>query len=84
MRCRQELSELIRALFVPTDGALHVPNYGLNVVHLNCYLNHSTRPNLRTSDGFNFIARRKISMGEELTVDYRTYGADVRGANRRP
>lgn len=78
-----KLAGLIRALFVPTDGAMHVPNYGLNVVHLNSYLNHSTRPNLRTTDGFNFIARRKILVGEELTVDYRTYGADVRGAGRR-
>jgi len=37
----QQLSALIRALFIPTDGAMHVPNYGLNVVHLNAYLNHS-------------------------------------------
>lgn len=30
----QQLSALIRALFIPTDGAMHVPNYGLNVIHL--------------------------------------------------
>jgi SET domain-containing protein len=71
-----ELSETIRALFIPTDGVLHIPTSGTNVVNIAAYLNHSTTPNLRTSDGFDFIAGRKIFAGEELTVDYRTYGAD--------
>jgi hypothetical protein len=79
----QQLSALIRALFIPTDGAMHVPNYGLNIIHLNAYLNHSENPNLRTRDGFIFIARRKILVGEELTVDYRTYGADEHALKRR-
>jgi len=70
------LSATIRALFIPTNGVLHIPTSGANVVHLAAYLNHSTTPNLRTSDGFDFIAGRRIFAGEELTVDYRTYGAD--------
>ncbi len=32
-------------------------------------LNHSTKPNMRTRDGYNFIALRKIMVGEEPTVD---------------
>src|ERR1700722_845498 len=68
-----KLSELIRELFIPTDGKMHVPNYGTNIIHLNQYLNHSTEPNMRTMDGYNFIALRKISVGEELSVDYRTF-----------
>ena len=71
-----KLSELIRALFIPTHGMMHLPNHGMNVVRLNCYLNHSTKPNMRTRDGYNFITLRKIMTDEELTVDYRTYGAD--------
>ena len=71
------LSGTIKALFVPTGGVMHVPNHGLNVIHLNCYLNHSAQPNMRTSDGYVFRARRKIIAGEELTVDYRTYGAEA-------
>jgi hypothetical protein len=71
-----KLREMISALFVPTDGEMWLPTCGTNVVYLNSYLNHSTSPNLRTRDGFTFIALRKISEGEELTADYRTYGAN--------
>ena len=71
-----KLREMISALFVPTDGEMWLPTCGTNVVYLNSYLNHSTAPNLRTRDGFTFIALRKICEGEELTADYRTYGAD--------
>lgn len=70
------LAGTIRALFVPTDGAMYIPTCGTNLVYLIAYLNHSNAPNLRTRDGFNFFTRRKIPDGEELTVDYRTYGAD--------
>jgi hypothetical protein len=70
------LAATLQALFIPTDGVLHIPTSGTNVVHIAAYLNHSTTPNLRTSEGFDFNAGRKIFAGEELTVDYRTYGAD--------
>jgi hypothetical protein len=71
-----KLSETIRALFIPTGGVMHIPNHGLNVIRLNSYLNHSAKPNMRTRDGYDFVAVRKILVGEELTVDYRTYGAE--------
>jgi hypothetical protein len=32
---------------------------------------------MRTHDGYVFTTLRRILVGEELTVDYRTYGADV-------
>jgi len=70
------LSRLLRALFVPTDGKMHIPTTGTNIVCLAAYVNHSTTPNLHTTDGFNFRARRRIREGEELTADYRTYGAE--------
>jgi SET domain-containing protein len=71
-----KLCGMIRALFVPTEGAMYLPTSGTNLVHLIAYLNHSDTPNLRTADGFNFFARRRIIEGEELTVNYRAYGAD--------
>jgi hypothetical protein len=72
-----KLAGLIRALFVPTDDTLYMPTSGLNVIHLCAYINHATRANLRTRDGARFITNREIRPGEELTVDYRTYGARV-------
>jgi SET domain-containing protein len=71
-----KLSQLIRELFIPTDGKMHVPNFGTNMIRLNCYLNHSAAPNMRTRNGYDFTTLRKILVGEELTVDYRTYGAE--------
>lgn len=70
-----KLSELIRTLFIPTDGTMYVPNYGVNIIRLNSYINHSAKPNMHTRNGYDFIAVRKILVGKELTVDYRTYGA---------
>ena len=72
---RSVTSEMICALFVPTDGEMWLPNCGTNLVYLKSYLNHSTTPSLRTKDGYHFTSLRKICEGEELTVDYRTYGA---------
>jgi hypothetical protein len=67
---------MISALFVPTDGEMWLPTCGANVVYLNSYLNHSTAPNLRTRDGFTFIALRKSPKARKLTADYHTSGAD--------
>ena len=71
------VSRLLRALFVPSEGKMHVPTCGTNVIYLNAYLNHSTKPNMRTRDGYTFTTCRMIRRGEELTVDYRTYGAEA-------
>jgi SET domain-containing protein len=37
------------------------------------YLNHSTTPNLRCDENYDFFALRTVKPGEELTVDYSTY-----------
>lgn len=72
-----KMEEMIRAFFVATDGAMLMPTSGTNIVYLQAYLNHSEAPNLRTKDGFSFFTKCRIREGEELTVDYRTYDADV-------
>ena len=67
---------LLASLFLPDDdGAFRVPVLGANLVDIGSYLNHSDRPNMRTADGHRFVAKRRIRAGEELTVDYRTFGA---------
>jgi len=70
------LSKLIRDLFIPTDGEMHIPNHGMNLINLNSYLNHSITPSMRTRNGYDFVALRRIPVGEELTVDYRTFGPE--------
>jgi len=72
-----KLAALVRALFVPTADTMWIPTSGLNVISLTAYINHSPRPNLRTKDGARFVTSRAIRPGQELTVDYRTYGASV-------
>jgi hypothetical protein len=44
-----------------------------NRLTMSWYLNHSTNPNLKCTDDYDFVAARDISLGEELTVDYPTY-----------
>jgi hypothetical protein len=41
------------------------------------YLNESRDPNVVCDEHFNFIAKRSIVSGEELTVDYSTYSEPV-------
>src|ERR1700686_194039 len=42
-----KLPYMILGLFIPTNGVMHVPNHGMNVIRLNSFLNHSTEPNMR-------------------------------------
>jgi uncharacterized protein len=66
---------LLASLFLPDDdGAFRVPVLGANLVDIGSYLNHSDRPNMRTADGYRFVAKQRIRAGDELTVDYRTFG----------
>jgi SET domain-containing protein len=48
-----------------------------NIIYLDTYINHSPHANLRTKDGVRFITTRRVQEGEELTVDYNTYGAHL-------
>jgi len=72
-----KLADTIRTLFLPTDGTMYLPTCGTNIIYLMAYLNHSAKPSLKTADGFDFVTLRRIREGEELTVDYRSYGAEA-------
>jgi hypothetical protein len=81
---------LLRSLFIPDEkGRFSVPALGPNMVDIGVYLNHSSRPNMRTRDGYTFVTKLRIAAGEELTIDYRTFGAemllrDERAGAKRP
>ena len=55
------------------DGVYYCPPFSLNEISIAWYLNHSKNPNMQEKDG-DFFAMRDIAEGEELTVDYGTYG----------
>ena len=75
-RASDGVRNLLALLFVrDKKGDLSIPAIGTNLVDISAYLNHSDRPNMKTADGHTFTAKRKIRKGEELTVDYSTYGA---------
>jgi len=47
---------------------------GLNAIDISFFLNHSNEPNMvAIKEGEEFVAKRDIKTGEELTVDYDTY-----------
>ena len=74
-----EIPEAVKSLvtdFCPEreeDGVFDVPNHSLNGIGIAWYLNHSKTPNMEERDG-DFFTLREIAEGEELTVDYGTYG----------
>ncbi len=70
----EEAKELVRDFCALQDGTYFVPDYGIDALTKNYYLNHSKTPNLVTPDkGETFIAVRDIAKGEELTADYDDY-----------
>lgn len=69
-----ELKQLVVDMCPENDGMFDFPNYSLNEMGVSYYMNHSPTPNMGTDDGGDFYALRDIESGEELTVDYGTYG----------
>jgi SET domain-containing protein len=60
---------------VKRSGRIYVCPKSFNSMTVSWYLNHSAKdPNVRCDKNYDFFAIRAIRPGEELTVDYRTYG----------
>ena len=70
-----EVQRMIKDFYVvENNGDVFVQSVALNGMDISFFVNDSRKPNLTTrDDGLSFITKRKIAMGEELTVNYRTY-----------
>jgi len=60
---------------IEKDGEVYLPSCGLEGLDMSFYLNHSSKPNVRTTDdgvnlAINFATTRKIKKGEELMTSY--------------
>lgn len=69
----EPLKKLVTDMCPEHDGVYDVPPFNFNEIGVSYYLNHSKEPNMGERDGY-FITLREIAPGEELTVDYGTYG----------
>ena len=71
----QEVIKMVDDFFViEKDGSVLIPRSGLNGMDTSYYLNHSKKPNIKTTDeGFTFIALKNIKKGEEITTSYGDY-----------
>lgn len=69
------VQQLVKDMCVEDKGDYYLPMNGLNSIGIAWFLNHSTTPNMEAvGEGIDFIANRDIAVGEELTVNYGTYG----------
>lgn len=72
-----EIIDLVTAMCVEvkekTGTWWYCPSQGLNSIGIAWYLNHSKTPNLEERNG-HFFALTDIPAGDELTVDYSSYG----------
>jgi len=67
--------DVVNDLCVKEGDIYYFPDNGINGVDMSWFLNHSKHPNMEEIDGGeDFMASRDIKAGEELTIDYSTYG----------
>ena len=68
------VKEMIRQYAVNQDGHYVLSTFGFNLLDLEYFVNHSTKPNLVFDDDLGaYRTARVIARGEELTGDYNHY-----------
>lgn len=75
----KRLKREIRVLyedFCVLEGRQWTCPASFNLLTPSWYVNHSNTPNIACDDSLRFFALRRISKGEELTADYRSYSDD--------
>lgn len=72
----ESLKKLVLDMCPENEGKFDIPPFSLNEIGVSYYLNHSSTPNMDCDEETgNFITLRDIQEGEEIFVDYGTYGA---------
>jgi hypothetical protein len=59
--------------FCPMRGGDFIAPLDFNQLTMAWYMNHSANANVQADDTLQFIARRPIAAGEELTTDYTSF-----------
>lgn len=73
-RLPSSIQQLVHDYFVDENGGYMIPDDFGAVVDMESLVNHSDTPNLRyIAASGSFKTTRPILVGEELTIDYRTY-----------
>jgi hypothetical protein len=65
--------QLVHDYFVDENGGYMIPDDFGAVIDMESLVNHSEIPNLRYIASGTFRTASRISVGEELTIDDRTY-----------
>jgi hypothetical protein len=69
--CDEEIRKKVMWFCVGTpNGFIPPENLNFNLLSIDWYMNHSCNGNVGFNDHGNFVARRPIRVGEELTYDY--------------
>lgn len=69
--CDHEIRQKILSFCVGTPhGFIPPSNLDFNTLSIDWYLNHSCDGNVGINENGDFVARRDIKQGEELTYDY--------------
>jgi SET domain-containing protein len=83
-----EIQEMINDFFAQNkDGSFSIPEKGLNGMDISFFLNGSNDPNIKTIGNgtkkeIQFVAKKDIKKGEELTVAYSDYDERYRKQSR--
>jgi len=77
-RINPNVAQLYKNFFVYDEDCIWVTKCGVNMLDISFYLNHSSTPNtVWDLENGLFISKALIFEGEELTVNYKVFGASI-------
>jgi SET domain-containing protein len=77
-RINPNVAQLYKNFFVSDEDNIWIPKHGINMLDISFYLNHSASPNtVWDLENELFISKVLIREGEELTFNYKVFGAPI-------